>query len=740
MSAGRIIALLCASTALAAPAAAEDAAPFVTQLRLPARNVVRDVIAFRIGVGIAVEPSDLASIGIAAPTSTEPLLLSSVPGLSYAEDASAAAIVITCTAACFATQRITVESRQEAGAVATGTGGYVNYEANVQWTDDDSLNASAIAEAALFGRWGLISSSWVAESDAESSRVTRLETSWTVDRPQAGVRMRFGDSATLAAGGAPVRFAGVQIGRHFGLTPSLITYPIPLLTGEAESASTVELYVEGVLRGRSDVAAGPFSIEPSALITGAGEAELVVRDILGREETITRPFFVSTALLRRGLSEWSASLGAERLDFGRESARYGQTFASARYRYGVTDALTLEAAADVSEVGSTVEGGASFVLSNLGEARVSGAHSETGGAASASWFYDARSWSLGMQVDMRDDGFAPLGSRRDDDFRRGAAANLSLNLGDYGGLAFTAASAEYADQPSARTVAVNYTPEFADGRFSFRVRHTDWEESELAAGVSLSLSLQDDASGHLSIDSDDRGVSYRASAQRGVRHDRPGWRARVSAGAVERADLSVLTRGALGDSMAQYAYAGGQNGVRLRHSGSIGWVDDLPFAGRRIDGAFALVDAGAPDVSITRERMDAGVTGGDGRLLVSNLQPYGDSVIGIAVDELPFDRAIGSPFQHVAPAEGMGVVVRFDAAQERLVESRVRFADGAAPARGAVLVRTSDSRRFPIGSEGRIVLQGAQPGDILTLDESDGCSARIVAMTDLVTLICAGPS
>ncbi|MEQ1818152.1 MAG: hypothetical protein ABL871_06030 [Terricaulis sp.] len=68
-------------------------------------------------------------------------------------------------------------------------------------------------------------------------------------------------------------------------------------------------------------------------------------------------------------------------------------------------------------------------------------------------------------------------------------------------------------------------------------------------------------------------------------------------------------------------------------------------------------------------------------------------------------------------------MIHFSDARERIIETRVAFADGEAPPRGSILVRDRDGERFPIGSEGRIVLQGAQDGDELRLSNST-CSAQ----------------
>jgi outer membrane usher protein len=265
------------------------------------------------------------------------------------------------------------------------------------------------------------------------------------------------------------------------------------------------------------------------------------------------------------------------------------------------------------------------------------------------------------------------------------------------------------------------------------------ENVDWAFGVSLSLSLRDDATGHISLESDDRGMSYRASAQRAPTPQRYGWRARASAGAAERIDASATSRGSLGDSTVQAAVVNGVAGARVSHSGSAGWIEGLTFAGRPVKGAFALIDVGAQNVAVTRDRLYTGVTGADGRILATNLRAYDINTIGIAADDLPFDRAPASTTQAVTPAEGAGVVIRFQEAVERLRETRVYFEDGVPAERGAVLVRERDGARFPVGSGGRVVLQGAADSDIVRLDANLNCAAAAdeTAAREGLILVCA---
>lgn len=715
MSAARLSILLCASMLFAPAAWAEEA--FITQLRLPSRGQSVDVFAWRDARGVSVERDGLTSLGIEAPLGAR-VRLADVPGLTYEELEGASAIVITCAAACYQVQRVSARAPPSA-ANAPSWGGYLNYDLAADWRENDGAALGAVLDANLFGPLGRGEASWMAQSEGG---FTRLETRWTIDAPTRRLRFRFGDSALPSFGGGVLRFGGVQVGRHFALAPREVTHPTPRLSGEAESASTVELYIDGALRARESVQAGPFTLEDAPFVSGAGEAQLVVTDLLGRQQIITRPFFISTAMLRPGLSDWSLAAGAERRGFGRESFAYGDRFAAARYRIGVTDRITAEAGAEWRDEGVTAQVGAAFADPRLGQISLSYARSEAGGAAAFAWVREARAWSFGVQAETRDAAFTVLGDRHG--ASASAGASLNLRLGAHGDVSFTAAHAEFDVGPRAQSFAVSYAPDMRHAVLNVRLSYTERDRAELAFGVGLSVPLRGDVSASLSGEWDRRGGAYRLGAQSappaagGV-----GWRIRAAAGRYERLDAALSHRGAHGDAHARAAYSRAGAGVRLEYAGAAGWIEDTPFAGRAIHDAFALVDVGAPGVGVSRDRLRVGESGAGGRMLAANLRAYDANVIAIDAEDLPFDRAPAMVAQTVTPAEGAGVIVRFRDAAQRIVETRARLADGEAAPRGAILVRLRDGARFPIGAAGRVVLQGAADGDVVRLETDPSCVA-----------------
>ncbi len=729
MSAARLSLAVCASAALAPAAFAQEA--FVTQLRLPAREKAADVIAWRDGGEVLVEAVALESLGIVAGARTNRVSLRSVPGLSFVEELGAGAIVITCSAACFSTQRVGATADQPR-LHDTPWGGYVNYDAALDWRERRGAGFGAVLETDLFGPLGRGEASWLARSD---DGITRLETRWTIDDPARALRLRIGDSARPSLDGGVTWFGGVQIGRHFALAPHRVTYPTPRLSGVAESASTVDLYIDGALRARGAVEAGPFELTEAPYIAGAGEAQLVVTDVLGREQIVTRPFFVSTAMLKPGLSDWNLAAGWDREELDAERSRYGAPSVAGQYRVGLNDHVTAEVAAEWREQGGAVQLGASLAHHTFGLLQLRHARDAGGGATSFSWSRQARALSFGVQADWRDDAFGAV--REDRMARSRVAAHAALNLGERGDVSFAAATARYHSAREARAYTLTYAPDYDRVGVQLRLSYVEREETDVSVGVGLTLPLDGDVSASAGAEWDRRGAAYRVAAQRAARADVMGWRTRASVGARTRIDAAIVHAGSHAELRAQAGYASDTAALRAEARGAVGWIGPHVFAGRAIQGAFALVDTGAPGVAVTRDRLPVGQSGPDGLILAANLRANDVNLIGIDADTLPLDRAPSVLTHRAAPAEGAGAIVRFTGLSEQLTQVRVQWAGGADAPRGAVLVRERDSARFPIGAAGRVVLRGARVGDALRLESDARCIARVEEAEGVLILNCA---
>ncbi len=111
---------------------------------------------------------------------------------------------------------------------------------------------------------------------------------------------------------------------------------------------------------------------------------VVVRDLLGREQVISVPFYASASLLAKGLHDFSYEAGAERRNFGTDSNDYGRAFAAATHRLGFTDWLTGEVHAESQLERQTVGLGTVMLAPSVGVFSAAAAASRDGRAVEAS--------------------------------------------------------------------------------------------------------------------------------------------------------------------------------------------------------------------------------------------------------------------------------------------------------------------------------------------------------------------
>jgi outer membrane usher protein len=269
--------------------------------------------------------------------------LDAVPGLAYTVDRRRQVLDVTAPPQAFIPQAIDADDATAAAPTRPQPGILLNYDVVAGAQAGTPLSGGANLEGIFFNEWGSLAASVLAASNDGRRRVRRLDTFWQMDLPQRMETLVVGD--TIGSAGAwsrPVRFGGLRWGRDFTLRPGFVTVPQPSMAGSAALASTVEVLVDNQQRLRRGVPPGPFELRDIPVATGAGELNLVVRDLLGRETVVRQSYYASPRLLARGLDDYSLEAGWLRTGYGGDSDRYGDAFAAATLRRGLSAAVTGE--------------------------------------------------------------------------------------------------------------------------------------------------------------------------------------------------------------------------------------------------------------------------------------------------------------------------------------------------------------------------------------------------------------
>ncbi|MDP9140431.1 MAG: fimbria/pilus outer membrane usher protein, partial [Pseudomonadota bacterium] len=408
-------------------------------------------------------------------------------------------------------------------------GALLNYDLYASTGDQRALAAGTALR--LFGEHGVIESTglsrFVAGQDSEP--YVRLDTAWTHSMQDELLSFVVGDhvSGNLSWTRA-TRLGGIQLRRNFTLQPGLLTYPVPQFFGEAALPSRIELYVNGVRQYEGNTPPGPFQISTPPSVNGAGLAQVVLTDALGRTQTIDFSFYNANRLLRAGLSDYAVGLGAVRRNYGIDSFRYREKLAAnGSYAYGVTDWLTLETHAEADSevwmggVGSVVR------LGDLGTARGSVAHSSSkdqpqadstagfsgeGNQFAAGYNYTAYGYTADYSLQKADDGFRDLASAEGRaPSLRSEQALLGSALGRHANVSINYVRLDSADRERFRSVGFNASVLLRQSVSTFLSISRDLDnDHELSVFVGLSTSFGPRLNAGAGFGDNDRTQSYDA--------------------------------------------------------------------------------------------------------------------------------------------------------------------------------------------------------------------------------------
>lgn len=731
----RRIGLALASGALLA-SAAEARTPFVAEFLIVETGRAVTAAAERDGDAIYVDAQILLALGLAPPPGDGPYALHEIAGLSFAVDEAEAAVRISCAAACYPRTTLPAQAASAQALTEAANGFFLNSETNVSYVAGAGELAGAF-ELGAFGPWGFFEQSWIG-----GARSVRLDTAWTLDDPARRTRLRVGDALTRGGlGAAPVRFAGVRWGIDFALDPSFVSYPTPLLAGEAAAAAVVDVYIDDALRYRSETPAGPFSIPDAPVTAGAGVARVVVTDALGRQQTISQPFYASPAMLRPGLTDFSLEAGVLRENYGAESLDYGAAFISGGARRGLTPWLTAAVRADAGDELLSFGAGLSATHDGLGQFDATAAFSDAdgadGGYAAFGWTRAGGAFSGAAAIEAASEDYRRRGEARAAT-RFGARLSAGWRVRRLGAVRVSYAARARYGEDAARIASLSYAPALgAWGDVSLSLSWTGAAEDALSFGLALTQPLGGGGARSAQISRDGGAITARVEAQRAAAHAGGlGYKLGATTGGVERVDAALITSGPSGEGRLELSRVDGRTGYRGRYAFGVARLDGGLYVTRPLHDAFAVIDVGAPHVRVEHDGRALGRSGGDGRVFAPALRAYEANRVSAAIDDLPLRAAAANDAVIVRPRARTGAVVRLPIVAARAGEARIVDASGAPLPQGSVLTGP-DGARFPIGADGRAYLSLA--GGETVLRRGALCWVRVTAadLAASATLVCA---
>ncbi|MEN6540551.1 MAG: fimbria/pilus outer membrane usher protein [Mizugakiibacter sp.] len=649
-------------------------------------------------------------------------------GAKAAMDAQGTRLDLVLPAEAWSAKQVAVNPGARRVAPAAVPSVYVNYAADVGSAGRSSL----FLDGGLSRGVGALRStaSWTRD-DGWRRGLTRYE----YDDLEHMRRWTVGDQFAFSSDGlgGTALIGGIGVGRAFDLDPYLITFPQPTVSGVLQAPGTIDVYQNGVLVAQRAVGAGPFSLAGLGLGPGSNDVRVVVHDPFGGTRELQQSFYGATAALAPGLSEFAFQLGAERPS--QDSGRYDgdRPALLARQRWGITDWLTagyrVEAGKDLVNAGPSadIRLPVGYLHAALAASRADGA-SATGQAFAYDYTGRSFGFSTGVQLYGRD--YRRLG----DEFafarvRSQRYANASWSPFERLTLQASLGLATYADGQRQRSQGLSGSVRLGYGAtllLALTRTRTNEEATDTQAFANLVIPFGRSSFG-VNATHDDFGTSYGVSAQRSLPSD-TGYGYAVDAshgpdGLAGRAELDYQ------NAYARVAAIGtrfaGQSGGDLLVSGSLLALDGRVFAGRPLEGGYALVEVpGMEGVDVTRENQSVGRTDGRGDVLVPGLLPYQANRIGLDQADVPAQYAVGATAESVSVPRFGGTVVRFDVHPLQAVRGQLML-DGAGVRYGTLeLDAAGATLRSPVGADGSFYFGDLAAGRYVARLHHEGSYAR----------------
>lgn len=617
------------------------------------------------------------------------------------------------------------------------SGAFFNYDANSRFNGwKRKTDLASFTEAGLFTPYGVGTSSFLFNGyDFFQCKngVTRLETSWTIDEPEHVSSWRFGDSITsgLQWNGA-VRFAGVQYATNFTTQPSLITFPQPVISGEAILPSSIDVLVNGMETYKQSVERGTYYLTQLPVITGAGTIQVMAKDLLGREQVSTFSYYAAPVLLKPGLADYSFEVGSMRSWYGSRSYHYGQALGVGTYSLGLTEHDTAGVHIELLKEHQTLGVANHYLLGSVGvlSLGVAGSHTAKtnsgpdgqvkrglGGLVNVGFRRQTTFLSYGAQATFANHDYFQIGTFRNKGYPNFTFQSfVGVSTERWGAISLTytalnnafnpvlAAPYEYL-LPNSDVLMVSYSKNLfkrvfftVSGLSDLRVRNNQ----QIFATLSIPL------------DGGNKSMSFNEYSQSGQHQENiqmiknlplgNGYGYRLTA--ADNKSSPVIgeanwqtNQGLLG---ARYISTNGGQFGELNARGSVISFAHRIFLARYVDQSFALVDAsGFQNAEVLYRNQPIGKTNRAGYLYVPELLAYQPNEIKLDTSKLPLTAQIKEASRTVTPYRRSGVLVKFNLYLAQNILLTLHQNNGEPVPAGAVVSMDGDSAPIPVGYYGQ---------------------------------------
>ncbi len=604
--------------------------------------------------------------------------LDKLSGLKWQVNSAEQMLGLTIAPSAFTQTVLSAFSREPVQADKTTPGLFLNHELVFSHLDRNSALAG-LFEAGFFSPLGVATSRFAARDFTNAIAPVRLDTKLVREFPNLMATLTIGDSfSAINPWARQVTYGGIRWASDFSTQPAFVPIVLPNLAGQATQPSTIDIFVNGVRTSQQRVDPGPFAINNVPVLTGQGQVQMVVTDVLGQQQIITQSYISARELLRPGVNEYTYEAGILRRNFGVVSSQYGSLFLEGQHSHGFTDRFTLNGRVEASGSQQTGGIGAEFGLWPFGiiGGGVAGSRSDLGPGALGYVLVQRRARLLGISgtLQVASSTFQQLGMAQGERAPRlqaqfqvsealGSRSSFSVGYLRQENRSFV--NAIQAQKPDFSGITTAYSIRVGSRVYltaAANLSHSFKNASSVTLGLIIPLGGRTIASANSNIQQNgaqNSTVQYTQQVPIGTGY---GYRLRTDIADQNRYDAGFTYQTNNGTIDLEAAETGSQVSSRLTETGGLIMMRGQVIPSQWLNSSFAVVQV--PDQSGVRvfaNNQYIASTSWRGLAVLPVLAPYNKNTVRLDDQGVPLDRGIDLDEKTVIPMSRTGAFLKFKA-------------------------------------------------------------------------------
>ncbi|MGY2192041.1 fimbria/pilus outer membrane usher protein [Pseudomonas pergaminensis] len=653
---------------------------------------------------------------------------------------------------------------------------FTNYSFSGSTTESDSGRRQnqfgSLRSGINAGAWRLRNFSTWQKGTGDTGRWESMETYAQRDMGNMMAIATLGDATTEGDLFDAIPYRGVGIASDLDMLPDQSREFAPVVRGIANGRSRVIIRQRGYVIHEQWVPSGPFALTDLYPTASNGDIEVTVEGPDGQRQVYTQSFSSVPYMLREGQQSYSLFVGQYR---PAQSAFAQETpaFLQASLRRGLSGSTTLFGASLLSDQYNAGLLGFAHDFAGFGAISVDVTHarSDAMGHEKTSASGQSFRFRYSKSLAATDTNFSLIGYRYStggyysfnealnsrnagqtlDTYRSGHmksnfTANVSQQLGGYGGVYANVSKTAYWDKGQADTsIQLGYS--VSSGSISYSLglglnKGADSSDRSLSLSISMPLGGTRNQRVTANMNQSARGAASRTATlsgnafeddtlaySAGVSQQVNGAQRQVGGTFAAQYDApSAIVRGAYNEST-------GNRQLDLGVEGSVvAYGSNLMFSQPLGETNVIVATPGAADVAITNKR---GVrTNANGYTVVPSALPYRKNRVSLDTQSMSADIDIAEPVQEVTPNRGAFVLADFDTRRGKRILFRIRDTQGeAAPFAARAELFAADGRSLGntlVADKGRAFLTGVPPEArlLISVDGQPWCSRELKLQDD----------